>query len=248
MKKIFTALCVLALSLTSFAGTFNIFIENKTGWEQTALYAWDDGRSDLLGGWPGMQATGIQGNELVFTVDESIVPANLIFNNNNQGSQLADFRLETAADIHLVATTGGLIPAGSPEPEIKTFHIHVTNQTTWDVFYLYEWGTPNEITGAWPGAEGNDFTFDAVVGGTVTLHLIFHNNVGEGLEGDHRQLIDLTEARDYYLIVTDTEVKEDEHQAIENVNLKENGRKMIVNGQLVIIRDGKMFNALGAQL
>lgn len=349
MKKIFSSLCLMALSLSAFAATFNIYIKNETGWEATALYAWADGRSDILGAWPGIQATGTDGDYLVFTVDENIVPANLIFNNNgggaqvegvtlteagdihlvatatsftvegapaptyanyiyvenqtgwttlkmyayddtrttilgswpgkdadgtqvidnvtynvygipadfapaniilnnNAGSQLADFNIGTQKDYYLVATTSGVREQGTPEPSYNTYHIYVTNNTGWDTFYLYEWGTPNEITGGWPGAQGNDFTFNAAEGAEVTLHLIFHNNVGEGQEGDMRQLFEITVARNYNLIVTNEGVSEDGQSAVENISAEGKTVKRIINGQLVIIRDNKTFNALGTEV
>ena len=350
MKKLFSMMCLLALTWTTSAATFNIYINNQSGWEQTALYAWADGRSDsqLLGSWPGMQATGTEGEYLVFTVDESLVPANLIFNNNNNGSQTADFALTEAADIYLVATATKLTVEGAPAPtyanfiyvedqigwnamtmyaydserttilggwpgkgaddiveiegitykafgveadfapatiilsnngnaqlgdftieeqrdyylvatlagvaeqgtelpDLTTYHIHITNQTGWDSFFLYEWGSPNEITGAWPGASGEEFTFQAVAGSTVALHLIFHNNIGEGKEGDQRLTLDLTEARDYSIVVTATEAKEDA-SAVELTPAGETTVKRIVNDQLLIIRDGKTYNILGTQL
>lgn len=351
MKKIFTSLCLLALTLSTFAATFNIYINNQTGWTETALYAWADGRSDILGGWPGIQATGTEGDYLVFTVDESIVPANLIFNNNGNGSQvegvylseaadihlvatpttlkvegapeptytnfiyvedqtgwtslkmyaydetrttilgswpgkdaddirdiegvtykvygipddfapaniilnnangtqLADFYIEEQKDYYLVATTAGVTEQGGVLPETNTYHIYVTNNTGWETFFLYEYGTPNEITGSWPGAQGNDFTFQVAEGAEVALHLIFHNNIGEGVEGDQRQYFDITEARDYNLVVTAEGVTEGqgEGQGVEHVDAKAKATKFIKNGELVIIRDGKTFNALGTEL
>ena len=83
----------------------------------------------------------------------------------------------------------------------NTYHIYIDNQTGWDNFYLYAWGT-YEAFGAWPGATGNDLTFQVVEGGTISLNLIFHNNVGEGQEGDHRVTLSIGEARDFHLTVT----------------------------------------------
>lgn len=344
-------MCLMALSLSAFAATFNIYIKNETGWTENALYAWADGRSDILGAWPGIQATGTEGDYLVFTVDESIVPANLIFNNNGNGSQvegvylseaadihlvatpttlkvegapeptynnfiyvedqtgwttlkmyayddtrttilgswpgkdadntkeiegvtykvygipddfapaniilnnasgtqLADFYIELQKDYYLVATTAGVAERGGTLPETNTYHIYVTNNTGWETFFLYEYGTPNEITGSWPGAQGNDFTFQLAEGATPALHLIFHNNVGEGQEGDKRQYFDITEARDYNLVVTGESVteKQGEGQGVENVNINAKTTKFIKDGQLFIIRDGKTFNALGTEV
>ena len=97
------------------------------------------------------------------------------------------------------ATWDTYVPQG--ELVYHTYHIYVTNNTGWDVCYLYEWGSPNEITGAWPGATGTDFTFQVAEGENAELHLIFHNNVGEGVAGDKRIEMVLTEARDYSITI-----------------------------------------------
>ena len=147
------------------------------------------------------------------------------------------------------ATWDTYVPQG--ELVYHTYHIYVTNNTGWEAFYLYEWGTPNEISGTWPGADGSEFTFQVAEGENCALHLIFHNNIGEGVEGDQRVLFDITEARDYALIVTATEAVEgDLPSAVSNLSQQPtaNGQKQMINGQLFIIRDGKTFNALGAEI
>ena len=56
-------------------------------------------------------------------------------------------------------------------------------------------------------------------------------------------------SRDYSITVTATEAKEGvQPSALDHTAAEANSVKRIVNGQLVIIRDGKMFNALGAEL
>lgn len=99
----------------------------------------------------------------------------------------------------------------------NTYHIYVDNQTTWDNFYLYAWGT-YEAFGSWPGATGNDFTFQVVEGGTISLNLIFHNNVGEGKEGDHRVIVAIGEARDFHMIVTDDWAGEESEIKVLSIN------------------------------
>ena len=72
-----------------------------------------------------------------------------------------------------------------------------------------------------------------------------------GVEGDMRQLYDITEARDYKLTVHDSEIKEGlegTHSVIEHNTVEAKAVKRIVNGQLLIIRDGKTVNLLGAEL
>lgn len=366
MQKFFSLFAALTIALSSFAATFNIYIDNQTGWEETALYAWADGRNDILGGWPGITPSSSIEKDgatyLVFTVDETAVPANFIFNNNGNDKQLADYPIETAADIYLVATTvlaevgapapvyanyiyvddqtgwdniamyaydgngrntilggwpgkqaddqitkdgvtykafgipadfapaniilnnngggtqladfvieeqkdyyliasaEGVREAGTDAPTVNTFHLYVSNQTGWTEFDLYAWGTPNEAFGGWPGItepakatidgiEYNDYPFNVVEGGAVELHLIFHNNVGEGVEGDMRQLFDVTEARDYFLVVSADSVVENKATGVEIVPA-ENGltSKILRNGQLIILRNGETYDVTGRRL
>ncbi len=143
----------------------------------------------------------------------------------------------------------------------QTYHIYVNDQTGWSTFDLYEWGSPHELFGAWPGATSaptayidgitwKDYSYSVSEGTTeVVLNLIFHNNVGEGRPGDYRQLITLTQPRDYYLTVTHTGIEDiptatgwTPPHAAETVC-----HKFIHNGQLLITREGKTFNVLGAQ-
>lgn len=126
-----------------------------------------------------------------------------------------------------------------------THHLTVTNNTGWTGFFVYAWGS-SEAFGAWPGSDQTALEFQAA-DGEVTLHLIFHQDDGE----DNRQLFDITEARDYNLVVTAEGVTEGEGegQGVEKVQSdKVPSTKVIRNGQLVIIRDGKTFNALGSEL
>ena len=123
-----------------------------------------------------------------------------------------------------------------------THHLTVTNNTGWTGFFVYAWGS-SEAFGAWPGSDQLSLDFQAA-DGEVELHLIFHQDDGE----DNRQLFDITEARDYNLIVTAEGVTEGDRQGVEHVDAKAKATKFIKNGELLILRDGKTFNALGTEL
>ena len=43
-------------------------------------------------------------------------------------------------------------------------------------------------------------------------------------------------------------LEDDQHQSIDRISLKANSQKLIKNGQLIIFRDGKTYNALGAEV
>ena len=75
-----------------------------------------------------------------------------------------------------------------------------------------------------------------MVGGTVTV---------EKVDGKMKMTIDAINSYDQEIKITyDGTVT-----GVENINVNVEGlRKQIVDGQLVIIRDGKAYNAQGAQV
>lgn len=124
-----------------------------------------------------------------------------------------------------------------------THHVTITNNTGWDAFFVYAWGS-SEAFGSWPGSDQSNLEFQAA-DGEVTLHLIIHNNVGEGVEGDERQLFDITEARDYNLVVTATAVTE-ETTGVEQVpGDKVQSTKVIENGVLYLMYEGTKYDVQG---
>lgn len=143
--------------------------------------------------------------------------------------------------------------------EYDIFHIYVNNKTGWAEFDLYAWGT-YEAFGGWPGVttpaaetiDGvlyNVYDFQVAKGGEIELHLIFHNNVGEGQEGDKRHLFDITEARNYYLLATADVISEGKETALDNLEMSTlKDGKIVREGQLYIIKSGRLYNVLGMQV
>ena len=197
---------------------YTIYISNQTDWVTPALYAYDANNVPQMGTWPGTPASETEMiDEVVYikyTLPESAFPCQLIFNNgiNGEGSaQLADYALTTAGNYYLVAEESGLRPAGEPAPELLTYHLYVRNLTSWTDFNVYAWGTPNEAFGSWPGKTLSDATSQLIDGVTYNvyeyqiysnvtpeIHLIFHQDDAE----ENRQLMDITEAGDYYITVS----------------------------------------------
>ena len=232
--------------------THHITVTNNTTWTGFHVYAWGD--SQAFGDWPGSSATSLD-----FQAADGVVTLHLIFHQDDGEANRQLFEITEARDYNIIVTDDAAYEQGSPEPVVNTYHVYVSNLTTWEVFDLYSWGTPNDAFGAWPGTttpatatvdgiQCYDYTFKVAEGGTVEMHLIFHNNVGEGVEGDMRQLYDITEARDYKLTVHDSEIKEGLEgtpSVIEHNTVEAKAVKRIVNGQLLIIRDGKTYNVVG---
>ena len=275
MKKIFSFLFMLLAAMTMNAKTLYCQMPYDWWWvgddqgntAAISLYAYGDNGSNA--DWPGQRMTEVDATQHIWSIDVDLTGYNAIIfarsnqNNDNWGAKTGDLPVSEIGDNNLFVISSAEAVWGDPGCEgswtvygqnepvtYNTYHIYVTNNTGWETFFLYEYGTPNEITGSWPGAQGNDFTFRVAEGSTPALHLIFHNNVGEGEEGDKRQYFDITEARDYTLVVTDASVaeKQPEGQGVENVNINAKTTKFIKDGQLFIIRDGKTFNALGAEV
>ncbi len=133
-----------------------IYVVDNTGWDELAMYAWGD--SECFGGWPGMQPTGkvtINGIDYKYFdtgVNNEGLNENLIFNNNGNGTQLADYNVTLNQDYYLELTPQGV---NEFDPSNVVSHdgytVYVYDTSGWDELYLYMWGTVNDLNGAWPG-------------------------------------------------------------------------------------------------
>lgn len=151
---------------------FCIYVDDQTGWDALALYAWGDGMSDtdLLGGWPGITPKGTWKHEGVtwkyFDFGEALtgLSVHLIFNNNNQGTQLADFDFTIDRNVYVKITPEGVEevqmgddvyePYLDSENEISVFFATETEGS----YYVWVWGALGggeayTQSGAWPGDE-----------------------------------------------------------------------------------------------
>lgn len=99
-----------------------VYIIDQTGWDAIALYQWGD-VNNLGGDWPGAQVTGtwtFNGQEYkYFEYGDEIfgLGQNLIFNNNNNGTQLADYNVhfdEGVTDYFFLVTADGVSEAENP--------------------------------------------------------------------------------------------------------------------------------------
>lgn len=248
--------------------THHLYVNNQTGWDVFDIYAY--GNSEAFGGWPGATTVptevmnGVTYNVYEFQVEKGgLVNLNLIIHNNVgegvEGDQRLYFTISEARDYYLEVTATAVTEQGAPDKTYSNYHLYVNNQTGWDVFDIYAWGT-YEAFGGWPGATTaptevmngvtyNVYEFHVEEGSSIELNLIMHNNIGEGVEGDKRVLFTINEARDYYLVVTDQEAIETNPTAVENItSVDSNAKKVIRNGRLMIVREGRVFNILGAEL
>ncbi len=203
-----------------------IYIIDQTGWDAIALYQWGD-VNNLGGEWPGAPVSGTwtaNGQEYkYFEYSDEIfgLGQNLIFNNNNGGTQLADYNVtfaEGIKDYFFLVTADGVSEApnpaeggGSAIPEHDGVRVWVDDQTGWDAIALYQWGDVNNFGGDWPGAQvagsetlaGIEYKYfeygDDIFG--LAQNLIFNNNGGGTQLADYNITFE-EGVKDYFFQVT----------------------------------------------
>lgn len=200
---------------------YAVFVVDETGWDAIAMYAWGD--AEAFGAWPGMAPTGTVDIDGVtfkyFDTGEANkgLNLNLIFNNNNGGTQLADYNCTLDKDIYLTLTADG-VAEYDPSSSVKHdgFAVFVVNNTGWDdaALSLYQWGDVNDLNGAWPGAKATGTqTINGVkylyfdmgeANAGLSQNLIFSND-GASQLGDFAFVIE----RDLYLELTNKAVEID---------------------------------------
>lgn len=192
--------------------TYSIYVNDQTGWEEIALYAYgEDG--DVTPGWPGLLPTDTEViNGVTYTVFEmgeelKDVTMNLIFNNNNNGKQIDAMQgFILNRDVYLILTGSSYEEVDPDVIPYEGYTIYVDDQTGWEELALYTWGDA-EVAG-WPGIqptgtkEINDVTFTYFEMGEdlngSSLNVIFNNNGNDIQLGDVPVVLD----KDYYFQIT----------------------------------------------
>jgi len=96
--------------------TYKIYVDDQTGWDAIALYAWGD--KEIFGEWPGATPAGtVTEGGIEFKYFEVVGAGeteHLIFNNNGGGTQLKDFNVVLDRDYWLRATAEGVTEISKP--------------------------------------------------------------------------------------------------------------------------------------
>ncbi len=182
---------------------FSLYVNNQTGWDAIALYAWGSELPELFGDWPGNNAPGTKtfaGTDyLAFDYNSVGEVYNLIFNNNAGGTQFDGPAITTGNDFYFNVTASAY--------EDITHKIYVDDQTGWDDMAVYAWGDGiAELYGGWPGKNvyGTEtiggvtykvFTFPAT--GQVYNPIFNNNGGGSQIDGPA-----ITLDKDYFFTVT----------------------------------------------
>ena len=190
-----------------------IYVDDQTGWEAMALYMYGD-VNNLGGDWPGVQpgepVTVAEKEYKTFVIENALgLSENLIFNNNNGGTQLGDYALTFEKNVYwLKVTAEGVTQIEDP----TVVKVCVDDQTGWEAIALYMWGDVNNLGGGWPGILPSEtevvgevtykvFVIQNAIG--LSENLIFNNNGGGTQLADYALKF---EKNKYYLKVTDTGV------------------------------------------
>ena len=211
---------IVATVIDPTQADIRIYIQNKTDWEEIALYAYGD--AEAFGSWPGATPINVETvgdvDYLVFglTADMAGKKLNLIVNNNGGGKQLEDFAITVPEDeIFLTINASyslGPVDGNPRGADKKRIAIFVDDQTSWDAIALYQWGNVNNLGGGWPGAQPGGiitigetdykvFFYEDALG--LSQSLIFNNNGGGTQLADYALKF---EQNEYFLTVTDTGV------------------------------------------
>ena len=211
---------IVATVIDPTQADIRIYIQNKTDWEEIALYAYGD--AEAFGSWPGATPINVETvgdvEYLVFglTADMAGKVINLIVNNNGGGKQLEDFAITVPEDeIFLTINASyslGPVDGNPRGADKKRIAIFVDDQTSWDAIALYQWGNVNNLGGGWPGAQPGGiitigetdykvFFYEDALG--LSQSLIFNNNGGGTQLADYALKF---EQNEYFLTVTDTGV------------------------------------------
>ena len=150
-------------------GGVRVYIIDQTGWDAIALYQWGD-VNNFGGDWPGAQvsgtwtANGVEYKYFEYGDDIFGLGQNLIFNNNNNGVQLADYFVtfaEGVKDYFFVVTAEGVTEAPNPVDGAVDPRTAMTETSPWSVIGSIastgnSWGAdePMVTDGTWHAALG----------------------------------------------------------------------------------------------
>lgn len=141
MKKIL--LIMLALVATIAAQAWTVKFTNPSNWDQPAVWCWEGSTNFTGGTWPGATMTK-DGDVWVYTgTGNPGSNAEIIFNNNNKGSQTNNLKFVDGATYDLNGVVGA---------KMEEYNAYFKDEAGWgDPVYAYTFEP--EIFGGWPGKQ-----------------------------------------------------------------------------------------------
>lgn len=186
---------------------YNVYVNDRLGWDALYIYAWGNNVPELFGGWPGKASAGTETIEGVtyqkFPFAGNGENYNLIFNNNN-ATQFDGPSITANADIFIDAADGAATLIN--DPRVRTCKIYVNDNSGWADLHLYAWadGLP-QLFGNWPGAvpsstetiDGVEYKVFPFAAGNAEYNLIFNNNDTAQFDGPVVKI-----DKDYFISIT----------------------------------------------
>ncbi len=180
MKSLLKFFGIVAILFASaqFASGITVKVEKPADWTTVYVYSWGDA-GEVFGAWPGQELTEAEG-WYPAVLDETVMAANIIFNNNDTLQTENQYVTEDLC-FH---PTGELNAGGEVILEIVPcaavgFTVKITKPEGWEAVYVYSWGDAGEVFGAWPGQELTEAEgwYAAMLDETITAaNIIFNNN------------------------------------------------------------------------
>lgn len=153
---LFLALCiVLSLFIPAVAATqTTLYFLNTGGWSQVGAYIYGD-KGELLGSWPGTNATADEGQWVKVTVSDA--PAySVIFFNTADETQRAELYLSNANSVYVtadgIAYTSKKLAESAAGVSSNTV-VYYYNSEGWSDVGAYVYGDCGEVLGGWPGQD-----------------------------------------------------------------------------------------------
>ena len=215
--------------------------------------------------WP----TGGEGREVIptqegewYVVTENCAELNIIYKNgagwNGDVNQTIDMTFQEDACIEVTAGSGkanytAIDCEDAPIQEPKDITVKATVPATWtDQITAWVWHANEAGKEVIPTQEGEWYI---VTEHCAVLNIIFKN--GAGWNGDANQTVDITNISENTCIAISSDgatkatymvVDCPTSTAVENITTSKHATKMMYNGQIVVLRDGVMFNLLGQEV
>jgi alpha-amylase len=101
----------------------SVAYQNTENWTEVSIYTWDAYGNDLTGAWPGTPISEFETGWYRYDFDASVQHVNVIFNNNNNGSQTGNIEGVTSTSCY-----SGLTPEYVECPSVITSVAKVTQE------------------------------------------------------------------------------------------------------------------------
>lgn len=249
MKKIFTFIAAAVCSMSMFALTYNVTVPAGTN----ACYI-----AGEMNGWSQVEMTKVDDTHYTLDVADATDamkykycsgPSWDYVEKTAAGEDVGD-RTYSANDV-VEAWAKVYVPTAAPTGDPKDITVKAKCPAEWtNGITAWVWSATEAGKEVTPTKEGDWYV---VTQNCVELNIIFKN--GTGWNGDANQTVDINLKESACITITAgsgkatyTVVDCPVSTEVENVTTAKQTTKLIYKGQVVLLRDGVMFNLLGQEV